>query len=190
MKTCCKKCGKPLRDPVSTARGMGPKCAGITGTGKRVHSSRSFVSEAAYPEIGDSHPTLNLLSFEEVRSDRIPPKLYDFPTDLVDLVLSAPSAGSISAQVKSYARRNKEQSKIHPITLLKQIRRTCIESRLLFWPGLSTKLEQIPCIPQGENDWKLGENGRIMSKDELVTYLSRYGIIGREEIFTAAAGSK
>jgi len=175
---------------MSIARGMGPKCAGIAGAGKRFHSRRSLGSEAAYPEIGESQPTINLLYLGEDRSDRIPPKLYGFPPDLVDLVLSAPSAGSISARIKSYARRNKEQSKIYPITLLKQIRRMCIEARLLFWPGLSTKLEPIPCIPHGENDWKLGGNGRVMSKDELVAYLSRYGIIGREQIFTTVAGSK
>lgn len=185
METICKKCGKPLRDPTSIARGVGPKCAGIAGAGKIFHSSRSLGSGAANPEIGKSQLTMNLFYFGEDLSDRIPPKLYGFPLDLVDLVLSAPPAGSIAARVKSYARRNKEEGKIHPITLLKQIRYLCIESRLLFWPGLSQNLEPIPCIPHGESDWKLGENGRIMSKDELVAYLSRYGIIGREQMLTS-----
>lgn len=98
--------------------------------------------------------------------------MYGFPSDLVDLVLSALPAGSIAARVKSYARCNKEEGKILSITLLKHIRHLCIELRLLFWHGLSQNLEPIPCIPHGESDWKLRENGRIMSKDELVAYLS------------------
>lgn len=30
----CKKCGRVLSDPESIARGMGPKCAGISGRGR------------------------------------------------------------------------------------------------------------------------------------------------------------
>jgi len=40
----CKKCGRRLKSPLSVARGMGPKCAGITSTsGKsvRVRSKQS-----------------------------------------------------------------------------------------------------------------------------------------------------
>ncbi|HEU0293638.1 MAG TPA: DUF6011 domain-containing protein, partial [Anaerolineales bacterium] len=128
MESLCKKCGKPLRDPISIARGMGPKCAGIAGAGKRFPSSRSLGTGAAYPEIGESYQIMNLFSPGEDRPDGLPSKLYGFPSDLVDLVLSAPPAGSIAARVKSYARRNKKQSKIYPITLLKQIRHQCIES--------------------------------------------------------------
>jgi hypothetical protein len=36
MKPRCKKCGRVLSDPESIARGMGPKCAGITGSGRKV----------------------------------------------------------------------------------------------------------------------------------------------------------
>jgi len=35
MKPRCKKCGRVLSDPVSIARGMGPKCAGISGGGRK-----------------------------------------------------------------------------------------------------------------------------------------------------------
>ncbi len=34
MKPRCKKCGKVLSDPESIARGMGPKCAGISSGGR------------------------------------------------------------------------------------------------------------------------------------------------------------
>ena len=64
--------------------------------------------------------------------------------------------------------------------MLKQIRRMCIEFRLLFWPGLSKNLEPLPCIPCGDNDWKIGEHGSVCSKDELVSYLTRYGIISSQ----------
>ncbi len=41
----CKKCGRRLKSPMSIARGMGPKCGGVTATsGKCVHAriKRSF----------------------------------------------------------------------------------------------------------------------------------------------------
>jgi hypothetical protein len=36
MKSRCKKCGRVLSDPESIARGMGPKCAEISGSGNSV----------------------------------------------------------------------------------------------------------------------------------------------------------
>ena len=36
MKPRCKKCGRVLSDPESIARGMGPKCAGVSGGGRKV----------------------------------------------------------------------------------------------------------------------------------------------------------
>lgn len=39
MKPRCKKCGRVLSDPESIARGMGPKCAGVSGGGRKVKAS-------------------------------------------------------------------------------------------------------------------------------------------------------
>lgn len=36
MEPRCKKCGRILSNPISIARGMGPKCAGISGGGRSV----------------------------------------------------------------------------------------------------------------------------------------------------------
>ena len=180
MEARCKKCGRPLHDPISIARGMGPNCAGFASHGKSFRSSRRAQSGTIYPLVGKSHATSDLFSFGEEHQQRAPETLEKFPSDLLDLVLSAPAAGSIAARVKTYSRR-KKRNRVHPARLLKQIRRMCIEFRLLFWPGLCMNLEPIPCIPCGENDWKIGENGRVISKDELVGYLSRYGIIGQEQ---------
>lgn len=177
MEVRCKICGKPLHDPVSIARGMGSKCAGGASAEKSFRSSRSVGNRVAYPLLGENHASMNLFSFTEEREDRVPDSWKKFPSDLVDLVLSAPAAGSIAARVRLHSGRKKNQDRVHPAVLLKQIRRMCIELRLLFWPGLSQNLEPIPCIPCGENDWKIGENGRVCSKEELVAYVSRYGII-------------
>jgi hypothetical protein len=114
----------------------------------------------------------------EDSQSRIPKVLEVFPSELVNLVLSAPEPGSIAAWVKKYS--GQKQNKLQSIRLLKQIRRTCIEHRLPFWPGLSMKSEPIPCIPWGEHGWKIGENGRVIDKDELVSYLGRYGIIAQD----------
>jgi len=181
MEARCKKCGRPLRNPVSVARGMGPICSGGAGAGKSFRSSRRVCSRTTYPSVGENHATMNLFSFSHERQDGVTETFNKFPSDLVHLVLSTPAAGSIAAQVKFYSRRKQKQNGVRPGTLLKQIRRMCIEFRLLFWPGLCMNLEPIPCIPCGENDWKIGENGRVLSKEELVSYLSRYGIITQKQ---------
>jgi hypothetical protein len=108
--------------------------------------------------------------------------LKQFPGDLVDLVLSAPAAGTIAGRVKSLAQNKHIKNGTHPATLLKQIRRTCIELRLIFWPGLSMDQKPIPCIPCGDDDWRIGESSRVLSKQELVSYLSRYGIITHKQV--------
>ena len=180
MEARCKKCGKPLHDPVSVARGMGPKCAGIVNTRKGFRSSQGVLKGTVYPAMTENHATINLFSMIEEREDKVSDILKQFPTDLVDLVLSAPTTGSIASRVKLYSHRKHSENDVHPITLLKQIRHMCIEIRLFFWPGLSTNLKPIPCIPYGDNDWQIGENGRVLSKEELVSYLSRYGIIGQK----------
>lgn len=52
----CKKCGRILKSPVSIARGMGPKCAGVSATsGKTMHArvKRSF--DTAYQSVVPNH---------------------------------------------------------------------------------------------------------------------------------------
>ena len=181
MEARCKKCGKLLRDPVSVARGMGPICSGEANAGKSFRSIRRAYRGKTYASVGDNCQTANLFSFGRENENEATETFKEFPSDLVDLVLSAPAKGSIAAQVKLYSHGKPKQNGVHPGALIKQIRHMCIELRLLFWPGLSMNLEPIPCIPCGENDWKIGENGRVLSKQELVSYLSRYGIISQTQ---------
>lgn len=180
MQARCKVCGKPLRDPMSIARGMGRKCAGISSIRRSFRSPVRTSSETLYTSTGANQATANLFTYVEERQTRLPETLGLYPSDLVALVLSAPAAGSIGTRVKHYYRSRQANSEVHPAKMLKQIRRRCIEFRLLFWPGLFKKMEPIPCIPYGENDWKIGENGKVCSKEELVAYLSRYGIISSQ----------
>lgn len=180
MEVRCKKCGKPLHDPVSIARGMGPGCAGIATSGKSFSSRYKLHQGMMCSVVGETHTGLNLVSSADDSQSRIPKVLEGYPPDLVNLVLSVPQPGSIAAWIKKCSGTKK--TTLLPIQLLKQIRRTCIEHRLLFWPGLSMKLEPIACIPQGNDDWKIGEKGRVINKDQLITYLSKYGIIAREQL--------
>ncbi len=47
----CKKCGRRLKSPLSIARGMGPKCAGITSTsGKSIRVRSKPSSGVAYSD--------------------------------------------------------------------------------------------------------------------------------------------
>jgi len=61
----CKKCGRRLKSPMSIARGMGPKCAGITTTsGKSVRIRSRPTSVVAYTEIVPSHMQVPLFPGE------------------------------------------------------------------------------------------------------------------------------
>ena len=178
MQAKCKKCGRTLHDPASIARGMGPACAGITANGKRYVPTRRARHGSSHATGDNASKDMGMFSFSEGSQRRVPEVLEAFPSDLVRLVISAPAPGSIAACVRNYTRQ--KENKLQPIRLIKQIRWACIEHRLPFWPGLSIKNVPIPCIPWGEHNWKIGENGRVIDKDELVAYLSRYGIITRD----------
>ena len=191
----CIKCGRPLRDPESIARGMGPECAGITSGHQRKYRSgvRSHGSSSYAAIRHSSAATLTLFSLvdedeqpeeqpvvEEVstRKSGLAEILMQFPTNLVDLVLSAPAAGAIAWHVKNYSKRKKRpEGSMPPGRILKEIRRMCIDLRLAFWPGISEQGQQVACVPYGEEDWKLGNSGKVMSRQELEAYLSRYGMI-------------
>jgi uncharacterized protein DUF6011 len=176
----CKKCGRPLSDPDSIARGMGPECAGISGSrGKSARVRRQNGSGSMYNALGARHTVMPLFAWvgNDDNQQRIPDQLARFPPDLLDLVLSAPAAGTIAMRVKSHRRKRSKQKGQSPIITLKEIRRMCINLRMLFWPGFSFKGEPLACIPCGDDHWRIGRDGREISAGDLLSYLSRYGVI-------------
>jgi hypothetical protein len=108
---------------------------------------------------------------------RVPDQLARFPSDLLELVLSAPTTGAIAMRVKGHRRKRSKSKGQSPIITLKEIRRMCINLRMLFWPGFSSKGEPLACIPYGDDSWRIGKDGREISARDLVSYLSRYGVI-------------
>lgn len=192
----CIKCGRPLRDPDSIARGMGPECAGVKGghrlryrSGIRSHRSSSY---AAIGHSSETTPTLFTLVDEDEQTDKQPMVeevatrrngfaeiLVQFPTDLVDLVLSAPVAGAIAWHVKNHSKKKKKtEYSMPPGRILQEIRRMCIDLRLTFWPGMSNHQgQQIACIPYGDEGWRFENSEKVMSRQELEAYLARYGMI-------------
>jgi hypothetical protein len=101
-----------------------------------------------------------------------------YPTDLLALVLSAPAPGAIARQVKRYSKNKKPQSLVSPAQTLQEIRRTCIDLRLPFFPGMSTLHgQQIACVPYGVDGWRFDNSEKVMSQQELESYLTRYGMI-------------
>jgi Family of unknown function (DUF6011) len=189
----CIKCGRPLRDADSIARGMGTECAGVHGghriryrSGVRLDRSLSYAaighSSADTPilfTLVDDEQTEEPLVVEEVSIGRsgFAKILMQFPTDLVDLVLSAPVAGAIAWHVKNYSKKKKRAGSMPPGRILQEIRRMCIDLPLTFWPGISNQDQQIDCIPYGEEDRKFENSERVMRRQELESYLSRYGMI-------------
>ena len=191
----CIKCGRPLRDPESIARAMGPECAGANGGHRKSYGSRvRSHGSSYYATIGHSSvvtPTLFTLveegqHMEEQRlvkevlphKSALPKILMQFPADLIDLVLSAPAAGAITWHVKNYSKKKKPTGSMPPGRILQEIRRMCIELRLTFWPGMSNHQgKQIACIPYRDEGWKFENSDKVMSRQELEAYLSRYGMI-------------
>ena len=191
----CIKCSRPLRDPESIARGMGPECAGAGGGyRRRYRASVSSHGSSYYAAIGYGSavtPTLFTLVeegqhieeqplVEEVlpRKSALAEILMQFPTDLIDLVVSAPAAGAIAWHVKNYSKKKKPEGTMPPGKILQKIRRMCIDLRLTFWPGMSNHQgHQIACVPYGDEGWRFENSEKVMSRQELEAYLSRYGMI-------------
>jgi hypothetical protein len=173
---------------------MGPECAGTHGGRRKRYRSRvRSQGSSDYAAMGHGSavaPTLFTLveegqhidertSVKEVisRKSTLTEMLMKFPTDLVDLVLSAPAAGAIGWHVKNYSKKKKPAGLMPPGRTLQEIRRMCIDLRLTFWPGIFNQDQQIACVPFGEEDWKFENSERVMSRQELEAYLSRYGMI-------------
>ncbi len=191
----CIKCGRPLRDPESIARGMGPKCAGTNGGHRRKY--RAMVRShggSSYTAIGPGSavtPTLFTLVEEDQSIEEQPSAeevllhqsalaeiLMQFPTDLLDLVLSAPATGAIAWRVKNYSKKKQSAGSMPPGRILQEIRQMCIDLRLTFWPGMSNhRGQQIACFPHGDESWRFENSEKVISRQELEAYLSRYGMI-------------
>ena len=191
----CIRCGRPLRDPVSITRGMGPECAG--GTGGRRRKYRSGVrsrSSSCYTTMSCStSSTFTVFSLTEHLEQRVdvpvveeiddrksqPPEvMLKYPADLVDLVLSAPAQGAIAWQVKKHSKKKKLVGAPPPGRILQEIRRMCIDLRLTFFPGMSTPHgHEIACVPYGDDGWVFENSEKVMSRKELEDYLSHYGMI-------------
>ena len=97
-----------------------------------------------------------------------------FPTDLVDLVLSAPAAGAIAWHIKNYSKKKKRpEGSMPPGRILQEIRRMCIELRLTFWPGMSNHQgQQIACVPYGDEGWRFENSEKVMSSAGIGILLS------------------
>jgi len=174
---------------------MGPECAGVHRghqiryrSGAHSHGSSSY---AASDQSNSGISTLFTLVDEDEQAEEQPvfekvsthssgfrEILTQFPTDLVDLVLSAPAAGAIAWHVKKYAKKKKPAGSMPPGRTLQEIRRMCIDLRLTFFPGMSTPQgRQIACVPYGNDGWRFENSEKVMSRQELESYLSRYGMI-------------
>lgn len=82
----CKKCGRILKSPVSIARGMGPKCAGVSAaSGMSIHARVKRSSGMAYQNVSLNHLQSPLFS-------------SDLPTKLLkEERIVSPTAGRTQA---------------------------------------------------------------------------------------------
>ena len=180
---------------------MGPECAGDNGGRRRKYRSQvRSRSGSSYANIGHGSadsPTLFSLAREDeqqveqslvegIFACKSSPVeiLRQYPADLIDLVLSAPATGAIAWRVKAYSRnRKKFEGSMPPGKVLQEIRRMCIDLRLTFWPGMSNHQgQQIACVPHGDEGWKFENSEKVMSRQELESYLARYGMISAARV--------
>jgi len=191
----CIRCGRPLRDPESIARGMSPECAGASSGHRKRYCCKirsngssysaaiahgSAVTPTLFTLVQESRHVKQQPLVEEILSYKsaLTETLAQFPTDLIDLVLSAPATGAIAWRGKNYSKKKKSSGSMSPGRILQEIRRMCIELRVTFWPGMSNPQgQQIACVPYGDDGWKLENSEKVMSRQELESYLSRYGVI-------------
>ena len=134
MQPRCKKCGRPLSDPESIARGMGPECAGISGNcGKSVRVRRQNESGSSYDVPAKNHSAMPLFAWSGDKDSQkhVPTQLAGFPSHLLNLVLSAPATGAIAMHVKDHGRKRSKNKGRSPIVTLREIRRACINLRML-----------------------------------------------------------
>lgn len=192
----CIRCGRPLRAPSSIVRGTGPECAGSNGSNRKRRITKIRALGSSYSSaIGHGNAmTPTLFSLVEVglysgkgqalveaviplRSE-LPEILTKFPADLVDLVLSAPAPGSIASRIKNCSKKKKPAGSVSPGKVMQEIRRMCIDLRLTFWPGMFDQQGQpISCVPNGVDHWKFDNSEKVISRQELESYLARYGMI-------------
>jgi hypothetical protein len=174
---------------------MGPECAGDIGGRRRKYRSgvhaQSGYSYRAFGQSSAATPTLfSFVGEKEQRAEqrvveKVSPHksglaviLMQYPTDLINLVLFAPAAGAIAWHIKNYSKKKKPDGSMPPGKILQEIRRMCIDLRLTFWPGMSNHQgQQIACVPYGDEGWKFENSEKVMSRQELEAYLSRYGMI-------------
>lgn len=61
----CKKCKRVLKSPISIARGMGPKCAGVSATfGNSVRARITWSSGIKYQSLGSNQKQESLFPSE------------------------------------------------------------------------------------------------------------------------------
>jgi hypothetical protein len=169
---------------------MGPECAGISPSRrfssargrKAVHRGSPYSTGANHS--GDADLFTWVESFRTVEDQPFQPGtktlgvLKSFPLELVNVVIDEGEAGMIAHRVKEYTKRKGRKKNVpHPRLLLRDIRQVCLELRMMFFPGLSQDGKPLACIPCEGDRWKIGDNGREISKNKLVSYLSRYGIL-------------
>ena len=101
MEVRCKKCGRPLSDPVSIALGMGSQCAGFAGKGKSFRTGRRGQGGTVYPSVGKNLAHMDLFSFGEEHLKRVPEALEKFPSDLQEITQRAESLPSLGVWVET-----------------------------------------------------------------------------------------
>jgi len=147
----CSKCGRPLKDPVSIALGIGPVCRGTGNGGRQVHVRSRCSSGHVYAAGSGNGQQLSLFA----------PGVEEQPQlDAIVHLANAPP----------HSRRKR-------IASTKQARRAAYENREPFQLGLHAPTrEAVIYTPISEETWETND-GCQTTHEALGKYLRRFGWI-------------
>ncbi len=166
MKPTCRKCGRVLTSPESIARGMGPECAGDSGTRRRVRTRSRRGGGRRYDAVGGGHAGQQTLS---LFAGFTPQPAGPLPIAAAPMLTLPPAQPAAPAQVragkKAQAAVRKERRAAHT---------QAFHARQPFSVGLAPNLTDFVPV---EGGWQNVQTGRFSTHDDLRRYLERYGFI-------------
>jgi len=162
----CRICGRKLHNPISVARGIGPKCAGgRPGTGRRIQARPRTASPRLYA--GNTHwttQTTPLIGTTELV----------YRDQLLRLVTVPLTREQFCAELANMKRGTKGE--------LSRMRAELLKAHTAFCAGifLMASGEQCKYEPFDQLSWREVHSKRPMKNLDLGTYLKQIGVVAPE----------
>ena len=162
----CRICGRKLRNPISVAMGIGPKCAGgRPGTGRRIQARPRTASHRLYA--GNAHLMTQTMPLIEMTG-------LTYRDQLLRLVTVPLTREQFCAELANMKRGTKRE--------LSRMRAELLKARTAFCAGifLMASGEQCKYEPIDQSSWCEVHSKRTVENLDLGTYLKQIGVVAPE----------